>query len=59
MVLKVVNPYSGEVVSELEYDEGEQLEQKIASASEAQRGWRALSVGDRVRRVEADRSSTK
>jgi len=53
MVLKVVNPYSGEVVSELEYDEGEQLEQKIARASEAQRGWRALSVGDRVRRVEA------
>ncbi len=51
MSLKVVNPYNQEIVCELSYDEGAQLDDKIDAARHAYERWRRLSVADRSRRV--------
>jgi acyl-CoA reductase-like NAD-dependent aldehyde dehydrogenase len=47
-MLKVFNPYSGELVCELEADEGEALEAKVNRAESASRAWRRASLGERM-----------
>jgi len=49
--LKVVNPYNQEVVCELSYDEGTQLDAKIDAVRRAYEEWRHLSIAERSSRV--------
>ena len=48
MILAVRNPYSDELVAELERDEAGAQAQKVARAVSAQRGWGELGVAERV-----------
>lgn len=51
MSLAVRNPFNGELVCELPYDEGDALAGKVDRARETQRSWRGLSLPERIARV--------
>src|SRR5262249_3176365 len=51
MPLRVVSPYSQEVVLEVPWDTPSDVEKKLDRARAAQRRWRALSIEERVAHV--------
>jgi len=52
MALKVVNPYGGSVVAEVDYDEGSVLEEKIVKARIAYESWRRTPLSERKTQVQ-------
>lgn len=51
MNLRIHSPFDDSLVAELPYDDEESALTKLAAAAEAQRGWRRVSVAERVARV--------
>ena len=51
MSLRVANPYSGETVCELPFDDGASLGQRVAHAHAAQQTWRTTPLAERVDRI--------
>jgi len=51
--LRVVNPFTQDVVCAFDHDNGSILDEKIARARRAFDAWRRLSLDDRIARVEA------
>jgi acyl-CoA reductase-like NAD-dependent aldehyde dehydrogenase len=53
MQLRIVNPYDGAVVREVEYDTRETLDAKLETAHAAQRRWREVPLEERMRQVKS------
>lgn len=51
--MRVINPATEEVITDLPADDGAGIAQKYALALAAQPGWAATQVGDRIRAMEA------
>lgn len=51
--LRPTNPWNGEVVAELPYDDAAGVEKKLAAACEAFARWRRVPLEERIRQVES------
>ncbi len=52
MSLTVKNPFNGDVVCDLPYDEGDSLAKKVTASRKCWELWRNVSLADRISRIE-------